>query len=625
MRNLTKISIGIIALLLVLSTAGMASVIEQNPTTVSYTLYRYNERRSGQVPFAGEITNPQIRWTYDRPPAVLTSPMVADINNDGENEVVFGGTDGKVTALTENGNFIWEVQLEVITAAGTVGDLDGDEMPELIVTELWHLKTGGQSIIVLNGEDGSEVWRFTPVGFSEQGFASSPILRDITGDGILDLLVGSMTYKYYALNGLDGSVIWSSDFEHFIRSPSPISDIDLDGREEVVGIDNHALVKIMDVETGAVEWTGYTGYCVGSTPNIGDLDGDGYGEIVFSMCIDGGTLVLNHDGTPLWQRNNGTRFYSSAALVDIDGDGLEDVVNTDVLTWTVNAYKGTNGVTLWNTILPNTTWAQGSPVSVDIDGDEVIEIVVGSDAGLYSLNSLNGDLEWFFPTGKVRGEPFIVDLEKEGGTEIVYNSGPTVYVVEQVYEPPVSVIDIYRNVYVCMRVEGRRTNTVTATFQEDGMPIGTLSITRIPNSPNTQMQCMNLKIRDGKNYSVVLRFTSMGIGANPVDMIMEAGKGKRIKVIFNSENGKAQEVTESLNDELAKILDGSREYIFDGSNSYDPDGYIVSYYWNFGDGKFAYGELLKHEYLIPGLYTVVLEVKDNKNKFGSASTQLIVS
>ena len=51
--------------------------------------------------------------------------------------------------------------------------------------------------------------------------------------------------------------------------------------------------------------------------------------------------------------------------------------------------------------------------------------------------------------------------------------------------------------------------------------------------------------------------------------------------------------------------------IFDGSDSYDPDGEIVSYDWDFGDGDTDSGETTTHVYASPWIYTVTLTVMDD--------------
>jgi len=50
---------------------------------------------------------------------------------------------------------------------------------------------------------------------------------------------------------------------------------------------------------------------------------------------------------------------------------------------------------------------------------------------------------------------------------------------------------------------------------------------------------------------------------------------------------------------------------FDGSESTDPDGSIVSYDWNFGDGASDNRVAVNHAYLATGNYTVTLTVTDN--------------
>jgi len=51
--------------------------------------------------------------------------------------------------------------------------------------------------------------------------------------------------------------------------------------------------------------------------------------------------------------------------------------------------------------------------------------------------------------------------------------------------------------------------------------------------------------------------------------------------------------------------------MFDGSASSDPDGTIVSYDWDFGDGQNGSGAMVSHPYAASGTYTVTLTVTDD--------------
>jgi len=68
----------------------------------------------------------------------------------------------------------------------------------------------------------------------------------------------------------------------------------------------------------------------------------------------------------------------------------------------------------------------------------------------------------------------------------------------------------------------------------------------------------------------------------------------------------------------------------DASESYDSDGEIVSYEWDFGDEKTADGKIVKHSYRFennftidyPLIYPIYLVIKDNKGTITAASHQI---
>ncbi len=61
----------------------------------------------------------------------------------------------------------------------------------------------------------------------------------------------------------------------------------------------------------------------------------------------------------------------------------------------------------------------------------------------------------------------------------------------------------------------------------------------------------------------------------------------------------------------------SQVLTFDGSNSNDPDGTIVNYVWDFGDGNTDTGNIVTHSYSNTGVYTVTLTVTDNNGLMDS--------
>ena len=58
--------------------------------------------------------------------------------------------------------------------------------------------------------------------------------------------------------------------------------------------------------------------------------------------------------------------------------------------------------------------------------------------------------------------------------------------------------------------------------------------------------------------------------------------------------------------------DAPLSVFFDASASIDPDGIIVSYAWDFGDGTTDTGSAATHTYTVPGLYEATVTVTDDQ-------------
>lgn len=64
---------------------------------------------------------------------------------------------------------------------------------------------------------------------------------------------------------------------------------------------------------------------------------------------------------------------------------------------------------------------------------------------------------------------------------------------------------------------------------------------------------------------------------------------------------------------------------FNAQDSYDPDGQIASWDWDFGDGETGIGIAPSHHYIVPGSYTVQLTVEDDHGDTASATFLLALS
>ena len=64
---------------------------------------------------------------------------------------------------------------------------------------------------------------------------------------------------------------------------------------------------------------------------------------------------------------------------------------------------------------------------------------------------------------------------------------------------------------------------------------------------------------------------------------------------------------------------------FDATASFDPDGTIVSYAWEFGDSTVGSGVMPTHAYANPGVYTAILTVVDNQSLSSDATHQVTVN
>ena len=70
--------------------------------------------------------------------------------------------------------------------------------------------------------------------------------------------------------------------------------------------------------------------------------------------------------------------------------------------------------------------------------------------------------------------------------------------------------------------------------------------------------------------------------------------------------------------------DANESIIFNANSSYDSDGYITNYTWQFGDGSTGYGMIVNHSYTAYGEYNITLIVTDDDGAIATVEKSMVV-
>jgi outer membrane protein assembly factor BamB len=237
-----------------------------------------------------------LRWRSKVEDYRPSTPAVADINNDGTLEIVYGTTTRHLIALDVEGHVIWnrfEPPHHLGRTIPLVADLNADGAVEIY--SMSSMIGPDVGLVSVNGSDGTHRW--TGATLHKAYLGRSAILFPDGSRGVLACDKGNNVGAFQA----DGRLRWRTQVSgRGIWSPPAVADIDGDGAHEVVvtvrGTSIDQLKNswyIVDTE-GQVLGAYQHGEGFGSAL-VGDIDNDGVLEVVLT-AKDGKVSAFSFGG-----------------------------------------------------------------------------------------------------------------------------------------------------------------------------------------------------------------------------------------------------------------------------------------------------------------------------------------
>lgn len=257
--------------------------------------------------------------------------IASDLNGDGFQDVVIGTGGGNEFVYALNGRtgaVLWAFGNPSTTDDGDIMGLDvkrdftGDGIPDVLASASGNETTGAGrfSVYLLNGVNGNQIWRIDHsfqqklkymvvstnaggavgsrvgtinevMGFNANGnqlwvfnTAGAPWtvkeISNIGGSPSSDVLVGTTTGNIYVLDGLTGSLIWSTNIGNvFIEDLRVVPDVNNSGKPDILASGISQTIFMLEGLNGSIIWQNSTGGNILGKDVLSDFDGDGIPEV----------------------------------------------------------------------------------------------------------------------------------------------------------------------------------------------------------------------------------------------------------------------------------------------------------------------------------------------------------
>ena len=334
-------------------------------------------------------------------PGRFNSIRVADVDGDGNMEIVWGNYDGHISVVRfQDGGYrpVWRSPtLEYRLWGLDVGDANNDGRPDIVAGG------GNGHVYVFDGGNHTLLWKSQDLVRDADGIR----VADVNSDGANEIVVGC-GYRTDVPHGRIYVFNWTTHQEMFHDA----------------AISREFDAKIRGMAVADVDGDGVKEIIAGSGVALGEKPGEGYVR-VFS----------GKDGSLKWKSPDTNGDVEGLVVADTDGDGDLEITGGNGYRYNQGyafqyRYKGSGGVgappayeQVWfsDNIGPK---AYGLAVD-DIDGDGAKEIVVGNEPGyIWVFDGATRQLRW---KSDLLGSDILGlatgDVNHDGDVEIIAGQG----------------------------------------------------------------------------------------------------------------------------------------------------------------------------------------------------------